>query len=293
MCNAWNHSPGCRCGWGGEGYTGRGHSNSPLPPAFDRALAPKYRSHSGYTNPNATCPVCGAAVFFYQSADGGRVFFDELGPPWPRHPCTDTSGRRSAAYGAFFVLGAEALEETTQESWSSASWKPFIYDDFSEIGQLNRPLVIHGEWDRRPLTLYLLRTRIGRGVLMHARHSGVGRYELSVVSMPSSTSEPIVRSFPAFTSPDASALKKLQRRRAKCKAKATTNQRNSASQAKMKAISNQNDSSPEKGIASKRTSKKHAHDKVAKSYAEHRIVDMTDRQGSHHLVYVTTRKHLG
>jgi hypothetical protein len=45
-----------------------------------------------FVNPNAECPVCGAAVFFYQNAAGSRVFFDELGPPWPKHPCTDNSG---------------------------------------------------------------------------------------------------------------------------------------------------------------------------------------------------------
>tara|TARA_Y100001934_G_C11848619_1_gene538526 strand:+ start:390 stop:614 length:225 start_codon:yes stop_codon:yes gene_type:complete len=22
MCNAWNHPPGCTCGWGGEGHLG-------------------------------------------------------------------------------------------------------------------------------------------------------------------------------------------------------------------------------------------------------------------------------
>src|SRR5260221_9367601 len=42
-----------------------------------------------FTIPNASCPVCGASVFFYQSPHNGRVFFDELGPPWPKHPCTD------------------------------------------------------------------------------------------------------------------------------------------------------------------------------------------------------------
>jgi hypothetical protein len=44
-----------------------------------------------YVNPNADCPVCGEQVFFYQNASGSRVFFDELGPPWPKHPCTDNS----------------------------------------------------------------------------------------------------------------------------------------------------------------------------------------------------------
>jgi hypothetical protein len=39
--------------------------------------------------PNAECPICGDLVFFYQNASGSRVFFDELGPPWPKHPCID------------------------------------------------------------------------------------------------------------------------------------------------------------------------------------------------------------
>jgi hypothetical protein len=54
--------------------------------------------YPSYVNPNAHCPVCGAEVYFYQSPYGGRVFFDELGPPWPKHPCTssdDSSVRRA------------------------------------------------------------------------------------------------------------------------------------------------------------------------------------------------------
>ncbi|MER8484283.1 hypothetical protein [Mesorhizobium sp. M1322] len=42
-----------------------------------------------YVNPNARCPVCGKQVFYYQSPHGGRVFFDNLGWPWPKHGCTD------------------------------------------------------------------------------------------------------------------------------------------------------------------------------------------------------------
>lgn len=44
---------------------------------------------SNHVNPNAECPVCGALVFFYQNELGSRVYFDELGPPWPKHPCTE------------------------------------------------------------------------------------------------------------------------------------------------------------------------------------------------------------
>lgn len=42
-----------------------------------------------FVNPNAKCPECGADVFYYQNEFGSRVYFDELGPPWPKHPCTD------------------------------------------------------------------------------------------------------------------------------------------------------------------------------------------------------------
>ena len=48
-----------------------------------------YSVSARYVNPNAVCPVCNAPVFFYQNEVGSRVYFDELGPPWPKHPCTD------------------------------------------------------------------------------------------------------------------------------------------------------------------------------------------------------------
>lgn len=47
---------------------------------------------AGWVAPNASCPVCGAAVFFYANEYGSRVYFDELGPPWPKHPCTMQHG---------------------------------------------------------------------------------------------------------------------------------------------------------------------------------------------------------
>jgi hypothetical protein len=28
-------------------------------------------------------------VYFYANSYGSRVFFDDLGPPWPKHPCTN------------------------------------------------------------------------------------------------------------------------------------------------------------------------------------------------------------
>ncbi len=93
MCNAWNHSINCKCGWGGDGHLGgygeRGFFRPLSPPNYS-----SFRRLDSYTQPNARCPVCAQRVFFYQSPNGGRVFFDKLGEGWPKHPCTDSSFSR-------------------------------------------------------------------------------------------------------------------------------------------------------------------------------------------------------
>jgi hypothetical protein len=105
-------------------------------------------TYPSYVNPNARCPVCGASVYFYQSPYGGRVFFDELGPPWPKHPCTDNPVVRShfsTAEGRARVLAATkvnsdtaldkpiALEERSTDAfqhpvaaWIRDGWMPFV-----------------------------------------------------------------------------------------------------------------------------------------------------------------------
>ena len=101
-------------------------------------------TYPSYINPNARCPVCGASVYFYQSPYGGRVFFDELGPPWPKHPCTDNPVVRhhfaSAEGRAKMLITAPNEAETPdseptpqspsvtthQPSWAQAGWMPFV-----------------------------------------------------------------------------------------------------------------------------------------------------------------------
>jgi hypothetical protein len=77
------------------------------------------RAHEGGTarvvQPNADCPVCGRPVFFYQNAFGSRVFFDELGPPWPKHPCTAQSIAKSGSE-TVITLTSERLR--TQEEFN-------------------------------------------------------------------------------------------------------------------------------------------------------------------------------
>jgi hypothetical protein len=120
MCNAWNHPINCSCGWGGDGHQGKrttGNSLSHNP--WIGYLS--FTGVSSYTNPNATCPVCGEPVFFYQSASGGKVFFDELGPPWPKHPCTDNP--RAKFPTPNYIFQTEVIRPHV---WQKNGWVPFI-----------------------------------------------------------------------------------------------------------------------------------------------------------------------
>lgn len=84
MCNAKNHRWNCDCGFGGDSHLTKGTPNAEV----DQDLFSVPRIPRHYTKPNARCPVCSASVFFYTLENNGRVFFDEIGPPWPKHACT-------------------------------------------------------------------------------------------------------------------------------------------------------------------------------------------------------------
>ena len=110
-----------------------------------------------YVNPNADCPVCGAPVFFYQNASGSRVFFDELGPPWPKHPCTDTSEVGNTT--SHHVEAVEPQKRREQEVRFLEHWMPLSgYDPeraFVVSHQLAPwvPLWVEARFKRRSLVV--------------------------------------------------------------------------------------------------------------------------------------------
>lgn len=118
-----NHYADCTCGWCRGGWndqaTVRTVDQSYVPPPW-----PKRPTLETYTNPNAFCPVCGASVFFYASSFGGRVFFDELGPPWPKHPCTDMtpSSRSESLHRRTVVNAARSF------AWQRSGWVPILIE---------------------------------------------------------------------------------------------------------------------------------------------------------------------
>lgn len=165
MCNAWNHPSNCRCGWGGEYHAS----------AYDAERQRSGISTLTYTVPGALCPACGAEVFFYVSPNGGRVFFDELGPPWPKHPCTDTgrplrpvSGRQRNSY-----------------SWAREGWEPLLilHSTVYNADVLLLECKHYGE----PLQLYLPRNKRSSSPqltdtsLVHAKKVDEARYFLSAL----------------------------------------------------------------------------------------------------------------
>ena len=121
MCNAWNHYAGCTCGWG-TGDGGFGGISSWVPPITNTI--------ESYTNPNALCPKCGASVFFYISSNGGRVFFDELGPPWSKHPCTDNNSTPTRITLQESIKHFKARESN---QWQRDGWTPLFITLASRI----------------------------------------------------------------------------------------------------------------------------------------------------------------
>lgn len=55
------------------------------------------------------CRYCDHQVFYFSCACGSKVFFDELGEPWPRHECEQLRWERAGAGPAFAQSVAAGL----------------------------------------------------------------------------------------------------------------------------------------------------------------------------------------
>ena len=125
MCNAANHSYGCPCGFGGDTGGGGGRrwgsvadfTANYVPRSFGWARDSGGTVES-YVNPNARCPVCQCPVYFYRSPYDGRVFFDELGWPWPKHHCTDNRRDPERATRASLIDRDAPVAAWRREGWS-------------------------------------------------------------------------------------------------------------------------------------------------------------------------------
>jgi hypothetical protein len=125
------------------------------------SLRARSSSTARFLSPNATCPVCGVDVYFYQNEHGSRVYFDEVGPPWPKHPCTDSAGasRRSTASRQPQAPAPRQDDEIIQiNEWTNAA---YLLPDSRFSGRYG-----HKPW---PLAQMLKRIRGRRGTFFVLR----------------------------------------------------------------------------------------------------------------------------
>jgi hypothetical protein len=88
-----------------------------------------YRFESSDFCRPTTCPECGAEVFFIRH-NGGSVWGDELGWPWPKHACFDES---SSPTGYRFIadLGVSYAEDKTKPKLGRVIKR--IYRNFDHV----------------------------------------------------------------------------------------------------------------------------------------------------------------
>lgn len=77
---------------GSSGWLWRSAPGRPVYRAPAPAFPPPVRWRRVPAEPNATCPVCGARVWFFRNKRGGCAYFDAVGAPWPKHPCMELPG---------------------------------------------------------------------------------------------------------------------------------------------------------------------------------------------------------
>lgn len=114
-----NHYDDCECGWCGGPRIKRTPKEQAI---IDQYLFESEELNS-YLNPNTICPVCGEKVFFFQARNGVRVFFDEVGPPWPKHPCTDNNDYMG--FGKYHYQPTLLKTEEVRANWKDDGWQPF------------------------------------------------------------------------------------------------------------------------------------------------------------------------
>lgn len=136
-CNGFNHQKDCTCHFGGGHPLSRPPRWTGWRPRSIRRLLKKA---------NAKCPECRAEVYYLPFRNGGGAYFDKLGPPWPKHPCTDDTKR----YSPYTKSGKPRLTVKPTE-FEETGWLPFILRnvEFFSVGTiihgvaLDNPTVLH------------------------------------------------------------------------------------------------------------------------------------------------------
>lgn len=174
-----------RYGWGHTSLFGAMGQSADAMNLFGHSKARPAHHTDGsvpsFTVPNARCPVCGALVFFYQNSAGSRVFFDDIGPPWPKHPCTDLPDfRGSVSHPAAATAAPRSTATASQNDHDdlfSILVRPeeLTADDASDISALTQD-----GWDRCVVKKKTIRHTDDFSRIYYVVHSALDPSEKSV-----------------------------------------------------------------------------------------------------------------
>lgn len=144
-------------------------------------LQSQFRVAASFTNPNASCPVCGTHVYFYQSPAGGRVFFDDLGPPWPKHPCTDNGmSAGSIARPAVAPATTVSRPDAKRPQWLDDGWSPFICGEVqASTGDVGY-CMLAGRLGDTLTILYLCTVKLPNEALLQVRPARPNEFDVSM-----------------------------------------------------------------------------------------------------------------
>lgn len=124
-CHGYRHYPGCNCGYNPIYVDGRGNTSSLV--HYSKAKQERtgnfisLMSHrcASSMNRGTNCKYCGKLVYYVEHNDG-KVFFDELGWPWPIHDCMrlrGASARKRFQFGDIQLTAAQQPVLCRIKSW--------------------------------------------------------------------------------------------------------------------------------------------------------------------------------
>lgn len=139
---------------------------------------PEAFNAGGLIAPNARCPVCGAEVFFYSNEFGSRVFFDDLGPPWPKHPCTDTVTGAPMLRELARIHAASTFTQRQLARWQTpdqAAWVPVVAGEHFRSGNDHFDLHVDGvRTDRHSVVVFAGASLPRRGDILWLMETDAG-----------------------------------------------------------------------------------------------------------------------
>lgn len=107
-----------------------------------------YGKYDSFVNPSASCNICGSKVFFYQSPHGGQVYFDELGPPWPKHNCTEKP---------------RIINSFTKFQWKEKNLRPFkLLDVKNGSAGITGVFLDEGKFNKKPIKRHFI---VGKSIV--------------------------------------------------------------------------------------------------------------------------------